>query len=161
MSQKYLSIYLTDHLGGATAGVELAKRAANNNRDNPEFGSQLTRLATEIEEDRQTLKRIMARLEIGEDHIKTTLGWALEKIGRLKPNGELLQFSPLSRLVEVEGLISGVSAKLSLWRVLIAVQSAYPQIDEAELNGLADRAEEQLTQLHELRDAAGRIAFMP
>jgi hypothetical protein len=158
---KYLAIYLNDHFAGSTAGLELAKRAARNNRGNPEFGPPLERIAGEIEEDRDALKRIMAALVVGEDHIKATLGWMLEKAGRLKPNGELLRFTPLSRHVEIEGLISGVSGKLSLWRVLIAVEAGHPQLDAAELNELAERAEDQLARLHELRDAAGRIALMP
>ena len=158
---KYLRIYINDHFAGSTGGVELAKRAARNNRGHPEFGPPLQRIASEIEEDRDALKRIMARLGVEEDRIKPTLAWAAEKAARLKPNGELLRFSPLSRQVELEGLITGVSGKLSLWRVLIAVESALPQLDTAELTELANRAEDQLARLHELRDAAGRIAFMP
>ena len=153
---KYLPIYLTDHFAGATAGVELAKRAAKNNRGNAEFGPALTRLATEIEEDREALRRIMARLDVTPNRIKTTLFWATEKVGRLKLNGELLQSSPLSRLVEIEGLITGVSGKLSLWRVLLDVQAA----DPAELTELASRAEGQLSRLYELRGPAARIAFI-
>jgi hypothetical protein len=85
----------------------------------------------------------------------------VEKLGRLKPNGELLKFSPLSRLVEIEGLITGVSGKLSLWRVLLDVQDGYPALDEAALTRLADRAEEQRERLLALRGAAAKIAFMP
>jgi len=158
---KYLSIYVNDHFAGATAGLELAKRAAKNNRDNQEFGPPLARIAREIEEDREELKRLMAGLDIGEDRIKATLGWAVEKAGRLKPNGELLKFSPLSRLVEIEGLISGVSGKLSLWRVLLDVQAGHAALDEAALTRLADRAEDQRERLYALRGAAAKIAFMP
>ena len=157
---KYLPIYFNDHFAGSTAGVELAKRSAKNNRDNAEFGPALARLASEIDEDRESLRRVMARLDVSPDRIKTTLFWAGEKAGRLKPNGELLQFSPLSRLVEIEGLIGGVSGKLSLWRVLLDVQSAEPRLQAAELTDLADRAEDQLSRLHDLRCAAARLAFI-
>ena len=157
---KYLPIYLTDHFAGSTAGLELAKRAAGSNRGNPEFGPPLTRLASEIEEDREALRRIMARLDVTPDRIKTTLFWAAEKAGRLKLNGELLQYSPLSRLVEIDGLISGVSGKLALWRVLIDVQDAEARLDAAALTELANRAEDQLSRLHELRGQAARIAFI-
>ena len=120
---KYLPIYLNDHYAGSTAGVELAKRAAKNNRGDAEFGPPLTRLASEIEEDRDTLKRIMDGLGVSEDRVKATLFWVGEKVGRLKPNGELLQFSPLSRVVELEGLLTGVSGKLSLWRSLVEARA--------------------------------------
>jgi hypothetical protein len=156
---KYLPIYLNDHYAGSTLGVELAKRAAKNNRDNTEFGPTLTTLAEEIDEDRKTLKRIMDRLDVSEDRIKATVFWVGEKVGRLKPNGELLQFSPLSRVVEIEGLISGVGGKHSLWRVLRDLADDDSRLDAAELDRLAERAEEQLSQLHELRGAAAREAF--
>ena len=158
---KYLPIYLNDHYAGSTAGVELAKRAASNNRGHPEFGPALTRLAGEIDEDREALKRIMGRLDVSPDQIKSTLFWVAEKLGRLKPNGELLHFSPLSRLVEIEGLISGVSGKLSLWRVLLDAEDADSRLDPAELNELAERAEDQRLRLYELRGAAARLAFIP
>jgi hypothetical protein len=157
---KYLPIYLNDHLAGATAGTELAKRAARNNREDAEFGPALSRLATEIEQDRESLKRLMGRLDVDEDHVKAKLAWAAEKAGRLKLNGELLRFSPLSRLVEVEGLATGVGGKLSLWRALIATAPQDTRLDEAELEQLAARAEDQLARLHELRDDAARLAFI-
>jgi hypothetical protein len=157
---KYLPIYLNDHYAGSTAGVELAKRAANNSRDNVEFGPALAALATEIDEDRDALKRIMDRLDVSEDRIKASIFWLGEKVGRLKPNGELLQFSPLSRVVELEGLITGVSGKLSLWRTLLELAPRDERLEEGELQVLADRAEDQLLRLHALRGAAGLIAFV-
>jgi hypothetical protein len=156
---KYLPIYLNDHYAGSTAGVELAKRAAKSHRDEAEFGPPLTTLASEIDEDRDALKRIMDRLDVSEDRIKATLFWMGEKVGRLKPNGEFLQPSPLSRVVELEGLLTGVSGKLSLWRTLMELTPRDDRLDEGELEVLAGRAEDQLTRLHALRGAAGLIAF--
>ena len=157
---KYLPIYLNDHYAGSTAGVELAKRAAKSARGDAEFGPALTTLASEIDEDRDSLKRIMDRLDVSEDRIKASIFWLGEKVGRLKPNGELLQFSPLSRVVELEGLITGVSGKLSLWRTLLELAEREDRLDEGELEVLAGRAEDQLLRLHALRGAAGLIAFV-
>ena len=160
---KYLKIYLQDHFAGATAGAELAKRAAKHNEGDAEFGGPLQRIAAEIDEDREQLRRIMAALEVEPDRIKTTLMWAGEKAGRLKPNGDLLRFSPLSRHVEIEGLITGVSGKLSLWRALIAVEAEHAQLDAAKLTEAADRAEDQLRRLHELREwtESGSMDLLP
>jgi hypothetical protein len=157
---KYLPIYLNDHYAGSTLGVELAKRAAKNNDGNAEFGPALATLATEIGEDRDSLKRLMERLGVSEDRIKAGLFWMGEKVGRLKPNGELLQFSPLSRVVELEGLITGVGGKLSLWRTLLELAEREDRLDEGELEVLAGRAEDQLLRLHALRGAAGLVAFV-
>ena len=158
--EKHLQIYLQDHWAGSTAGLELAKRTAKSNRGHPEFGGPLQRVASEIDEDRESLRGILQRLRVEPDRIKTTLFWAGEKAGRLKPNGQLRGYSPLSRVAEIEGLISGVGAKLSLWRVLLDIQSSDPRLEEAQLTELADRAEDQLSRLYALRGDAARRAFM-
>jgi len=152
-----LGIYLNDHLGGSTTGVELAKRTAKANRGT-EFGGPLQRLASEIDEDRESLKRILDRLEVRPDRLKVAAAWAMEKAGRLKPNGRLRGYSPLSRVVEVEALVTGVSGKLSLWRALETVAPTEPRLD-ADLTALAQRAEDQLQRLHALRDRAAAVAF--
>ena len=154
---KYLPIYLNDHHAGATGGVELAKRAGAAHRGDPELGPELTRLASEIEEDYRDLKRIMGSLGVAPDRVKERLAWLAEKAGRLKPNGHLRQPSPLSPLVEIEGLITGVGGKHSLWRVLLDLNDS--RLDEAELSRLAERAEDQLSRLHALRGPAARKAF--
>ena len=155
-SDRYLAIYLQDHLGGATGGLELVRRAAAANQGTP-LGNYLERLATEIEEDRATLKEIMAALDIGEDRIKTTLGWTFEKVGRLKPNGQLTGYSPLSRLVELEGLHIGINGKLSAWEALRATFGE--ELAGRNLDGLISRARRQLDELAEYRLEAARVAF--
>jgi hypothetical protein len=106
-----LSIYLNDHLAAATAGANLARRLAASNAGTA-YGPGLQALADEIEEDRAALLDVMQRLSVGQDHLKTTFASAVEKAGRLKLNGQLLQYSPLSRLEEIEALSLGVEGKL-------------------------------------------------
>ena len=157
-AEKLLTIYLQDHYAGSTGGLEMAKRTANANAGT-EFGGPLTRLAGEIGEDRDALKRIMARLEVSPAPVKAALAWGAEKAGRLKPNGQLRGYSPLGRQVEIEALVTGVSGKLSLWRALQAIAPSEPRLDAAQLAELAARAEDQLTRLHSLRDRAAVVAF--
>ena len=57
----------------------------------------------QIEEDVDALRDLMARLGVKPDRVKEAMGWTAEKLGRLKLNGQLLGYSPLSRLVELEG----------------------------------------------------------
>lgn len=148
-----LAIYLNDHLAGSTAGVELARRAASSNEGN-DYGRVLSAIAREIEEDRATLEAMMDRLDVGRDRVKTLAAWLGEKAGRLKPNGRLLSYSPLSRLEEIEFLLLGVSAKLSLWRALDHT------IGGIELAELEARAESQRERLEALRLRAAREALV-
>ena len=47
-------------------------------------------------------------LGIAVDRFKVTGAWAAEKIGRLKLNGRLREYSPLSRFVELDFLAMGI-----------------------------------------------------
>jgi hypothetical protein len=153
-----LAIYLNDHLAGATAGRELARRAAAKNRSGP-YGEFLAGLAAEIEEDRQSLLEIMRTLGVGVDRLKQTVGWGAEKLGRLKLNGRLLGYSPLSRVVELEGLSLGVRGKLAMWLTLKQLESDEPRLSPAALDELVLRAEGQLTRLEIHRQRATAEAF--
>jgi hypothetical protein len=155
-SDRYLAIYLQDHLAGATGGLELARRAAGSNEGTP-VGDFLERLAAEIEEDRETLKDIMSSLDVDQDLVKNALGWGAEKLGRLKPNGQLTGYSPLSRLVELEGLHVGIEGKLSGFQSLRAIFGE--EVAGRNLDGLISRAERQVEELAEYRLEAARVAF--
>jgi hypothetical protein len=156
--QKFLALYLKDHYAGSTGGLEVAKRTAKANAGT-EFGGPLTRLAGEIREDRDALKRIMARCDVGPSPVKAALAWGAEKAGRFKPNGQVRGYSPLGRMVELEALVTGVSGKLSLWNALAQLAPADPRLDAAQLEDLKGRAEDQLARLHDLRDRAAVVAF--
>jgi hypothetical protein len=155
-TSKYLPIYLNDHLAGATAGHELAKRSLGHNRDTP-FEPFLERLAEEIGEDRTALRAIMRALEIGEDPVKKIGAWALERVGRLKLNGSLLGYSPLSRQIEFEGLALGVTGKLAMWRALQLVSDE--RLAEFDIAALEARAQAQQDGIEERRLEAARIAL--
>jgi hypothetical protein len=158
MDRKLLRIYLQDHLAGATGGLELARRARGANEGTP-YGEPLAKLADDIAADRRSLEGLIDDLGFGPDHAKNLVFWAGEKAGRLKLNGQLTGYSPLSRMIELEGLITGVGAKLSLWRTLRDVTESVPELDADRLIRLIERAEQQIETLHELRSRAGREAF--
>jgi hypothetical protein len=152
-----LAIYLNDHLAGATLGVELARRLRGSNEDAPEFGPALGELCAEIEADRETLEAVMDRLEVSQSKLKP-LGAVLgERLGRLKPNGQLRGYSPLSRLDELELLQIGVAGKRRLWR---ALEHTHPgDLPGFELGALAERATEQLRRLEALHLKAAALAL--
>jgi hypothetical protein len=158
MNKKLLGIYLNDHLAGSTAGLELARRARGENRDS-EYGELLGTLIEEIDEDRETLKRIMDDLGIRADPAKVAAGWLGEKLGRLKLNGQLTGYSALSRLEEIEGLALGVTGKLALWKALRLLADVEPALDGPALERLIERAERHQRSLEEHRLAAARTAL--
>jgi len=143
-----LAIYLGDHYAASVAAVALARRAAASNREG-RAGEVLATLADEIEEDRQTLELIMQRLDIRPDRTKVAVAWSAEKLVRLKLNGQLTGYSPLSRLEELEILALGVTGKLALWQALR--HAATHGIPEAELQTLIKRARSQRRRLERQR----------
>jgi hypothetical protein len=159
MNEKRLRIYLQDHLAGSTAGLELARRSRDNNQGTT-YGDPLAKVADEIDADRRALEGVMEDFGFGADRAKNLALWAVEKAGRLKPNGQLLGYSPLSRMVELEGLISGISGKLSLWRVLLELAPDEPRLDAARLERLIERGEQQRQNVEELRTRAAGHAFL-
>jgi hypothetical protein len=146
-----LGIYLNDHLAGATAGAELAKRMAKAHHDR---AGRLSRLAAEVAQDRAALAGIMADLGIGVRAYKVAAAWAGEKAGRLKFNGHLFTRSPLSDLEELEVMRLGVEGKAAGWRTLRTAAETDTRLDAARLEELIDRARRQSDELEDLRLAA-------
>ncbi|MBA2239783.1 MAG: hypothetical protein H0W09_00835 [Solirubrobacterales bacterium] len=102
----------------------------------------------------------MDRLGVDRDRLKSALAWAGEKAGRLKLNGELLKYSPLSRLVEIEGLVLGVEGKLSLWRALDHAIGDDSRLAGFDIAALIERASSQRIRLEELRLTAASEALV-
>jgi hypothetical protein len=159
MNEKYLRIYLQDHLAGSTAGLELARRTSGANKGT-DYGPPLAKIADEIASDRRQLENIIRDLGFGADKLKNIGAWGLEKLGRLKLNGELTGYSPLSRVVELEGLLTGITGKWGLWVALLELAPSEPRLDAALLERLRDRAEEQRATVEELREKASHEAFV-
>lgn len=153
LSSDRLSIYLNDHLAGATFGSELARRAAGQNRGT-EFEAELEQLATDIDADRAELERIIDTLGKPRDQIKPRLAWAAEKAGRLKPNGQLRGYSPLGRIIDLEFLVLATTGKLRLWNLLKALAAAETS---ADLDELIRRAGDQRTAVEELQLRAAAL----
>jgi len=158
LGEDRLSIYLNDHLAGATAGANLARRAAASN-EGTSYGAALASVADEIEEDRVALLGVMERLSVGHDRLKTALAWGAERAGRLKINGQLLGYSPLSRLEEIEALSLGVEGKLALWRALRGTHASDPRLADVDLDELIERARSQRRRLERQRVRAAEEAL--
>jgi len=142
MDKELLGIYLSDHLAGATAGSRRMRRLADAEQQAPD-APVLQRIATEIEEDRATLLSIIEAEGIEPRWYKTAMAKVGEAVGLLKTNGALFHRSPLTSLVELEGMRIGVTGKLDLWTALQHAQVAGNQ----DLDRLIERANRQLQEL--------------
>jgi hypothetical protein len=152
----YLEIYLNDHLGGSTLGIELAKRIHKWSKGT-ELGALMDRLVEEIAQDRDTLREFMDLVDADPDKLKVAGGWITEKLGRLKLNGKLIGSSPLSGVLELEALSLGVEGKRSLWVALLETEAQRFGADR--LRELIARAERQRSALEVHRCRAARAAF--
>jgi hypothetical protein len=161
-----LATYLNDHLGGATAGVELARRLEQAVRGHPD-GASLDGLADEIAEDLATLRSAVDAIGGSTNPIKQAVGWVAEKAHRVgvavdaaAGDGESGD-NDLARLLDAESLSIGVEGKLCMWVALLEVAGAYPGLAALDLPGLADRARDQRRRIEVVRLAAARRAFAP
>lgn len=153
-----LGTYLNDHLGGASAGVEMARRLQSEvegDRDAEILG----RLAEEIEEDVETLRRLVERLGSSQNPVKQAAGWIAEKVQRLGVAEPITGSAHLTRLLMVESLSLGVEGKLGLWLALAEVVPAHPTLAEVDLSRLAERARDQRRRLEEVRLDVARRTF--
>ena len=156
MPDRYLSIYLNDHLAVIVGIRELLERTLENNTDSP-FGELLTRLLEDSQQERRALAALMRDHGIPENHLKTSGAWLAERIGRLKMNGQLTGYSPLSRLVEIEGIALGLDAKRIFWDNLSHI--GVVQAGGFVTKSLARRAEQRLEELDEHRRDAAKEAL--
>jgi hypothetical protein len=142
LDRRRLGIYLNDHLAGAAVALDLAKRSLASN-GGTEHGRALERLVVEIGEDSATLRDVMRRLGVPEQAYKLLVARVGERLGRLKPNGQLRGYSPLSRLLELDVLQAGLQGKESLWRSLALVAGGEPALRDVDLDRLVVRARAQ------------------
>jgi len=154
---RLLGIYLNDHLAGATAGRALAERSLSNNRGTP-LGDDLAAFLVEVEQDAAVLREVMNRVGASPDPLKRLAALASERAGRLKLNGRLLTYSPLSRLVELEGLVLGVHGKLAMWQLL--AELGLPELSDIPFDDLIERARSQIDRLDAHRPEAAKLAFL-
>ena len=147
------AVLLRNHQAGGRAAVDLFRRALRAQRERP-WADQLVRLGTEAREDLAFNERVMRRLGVSPSPVQVAALRLGERVGRLKPNGQLLRRAPLSDVVELEGLIATVHIKMAGWQA--AQVSGRLEPDElAELDGLLDRARTQAERLAAMhRDAA-------
>ena len=156
--REYLTIYLNDHRAGAAAGIGLAHRLWRRNRKGP-WASQLEELLKSVEAESETLDAVRASIGVTGGQIRRTAAIALERASRLKLNGHFLSYSPLSRVAELEALMSGVQSKLRLWTTLDLATPSVPELVGFEFPALQRQSHAQLATLGEIHEWAVTQCF--
>lgn len=147
----YWETYLNDHLAGASAGTTLARRIWRSNR-RTQWGPPLEQVADAIEQDLAVLDQVRAAAGFSGGDLKKVAALLAERAGRLKLNRHLLTYSPLSRVLELEALMSGIQGKQRLWVALRIAAPSRPEWSDFDFAALEQRTAEQsetLSQVHE------------
>lgn len=153
-----LHIYLNDHRAANAGALAAARRSAKNNQGTP-FAQVIDDLRADLEADARTLDDVLEALGVGKNVAKVGLALAGELVGRFKLNGRLRDYSPLSRVLELEAVASAVSGKRLLWSTLAQLQADEPRLASFDFDALAGRAEDQSERLQRLHRDAVPIAF--
>ncbi|MEZ0492887.1 hypothetical protein AB2L28_11640 [Kineococcus sp. TBRC 1896] len=157
-----LTVYLGDHLAGASAGRARLARAARAHAGTG-TGRVLADLHTEVVADRRELLRWVRVLGVRRRRHLELAARAVEALVALKPNGRFVRRSPLRAVVELEGLLLGVEGKAAGWRSLRELADAggpaASRLDPVALDVLIERAQRQTATLERLRRAAVRDVF--
>jgi len=146
--QHQLSTYLNDHHAGASGAIDLANKAAVNNEGTP-VGSFWSDLVKSLEADMASLHRTMDLLEVQPSALKHAAGKAGEKLSRLKLHENVTGDADLSRLLELETLSAGITAKIDLWQALTVLAKTDTRLADVELARLSTRAKAQLKSVQQ------------
>jgi hypothetical protein len=154
-----LAIYLNDHLAGVITGRELARRMLSAAVDD-ERRALASDLAEHFLDSEHEIERLIVETGSRRSLLKGWLAWAAEKAGRLKLNGHITSRSPLSDLVELEGIMVLLEYEQELWRSLQQLASP-PELARASRE-FAAREEQARSHLDRCAErsrtlAAGRL----
>lgn len=152
MAYHGLDTYLNDHHAGATAGVNLARMAAEEHQHH-EHGAFLGEIASEIKADHDVLERLMDDLGTKQSATKTAAAEIGSKMMAPKFTGD---DDELNAFTVLETLSIGVEGKVCMWKALKQIEDAYPTLAAAGIDDLLARAVDQRERIE-----AQRLAIAP
>ncbi len=152
----YLAKYLNDHWAGSAAGRRLTRRLAIENQQTS-WADELSEIASEVEEDRRSLRAIRSALGIEGGAWKSAMAVGIVLLAELKM--KVTGYSALSRVDELEALLAGVSSKRGLWVSLQACVPNHTALAGFDLGELEQRAARQIERLRVIHAEAAALAF--
>jgi len=150
---RYLRAYFSDHLALSEGVGSLAERVRDASRWS-EHRPRFEALVRALDEDRKDLERVLSERDISPDPLKRNLARLGERVGRLKGNGRLVRSSPLSRLMELEGLQLGLAGCEAPWTTLRDLG-----LDRERADAALTRLAGQHEVLERLRAEVARSSF--
>lgn len=156
MRDDLLETYLNDHLAGSASAVALLEESRSRHADDA-LGPFFARLLEEVEQDRDVLRDVLARVGGTENMAKRVAGWLSEKASQAKLR--YATTAELGLLESLDGLALGVEGKRALWSALDAALGADPRLDRIDFVELKRRAKRQHAEIEAHRLEAARQAF--
>lgn len=158
MGDDFLRIYMNDQYAMGIGWRELARRAQRTNAGT-ELGDALATVAQGIAEDVATFETMMDRLELPRSPVKPGLAVIGERLARLKLNGRVTGYSPLSRFLELDILAIGLEGKKLLWTILADGAGLRSRLPDIDFDELVRRADAQVQTVTPFRQLAAEAAF--
>lgn len=152
VNQDSLKSYLNDHQAGSMAGLELAKNLAEARPGDEFFAS----VAKEVEQDQETLERLMDKFGSTGSAVKQAGAVMMEKVGSALGTAA----DEIGFLRKLETLTMGIKGKLCLWEALKEISEADERLAGYNFDRLAAGAKTQLEGLETQRLKAARKALL-
>ena len=149
--------YLNDHITGASAVASRVRRMSTS----PDAGADapaLAELARELEQERRVHEATARALGLRLSRWKHLGAAVAERVARLKPDGRALRRSPLSLVLELEVLRSGLEGKRLGWMTL-REHADVLGLDVERLDTLVARSRTQAGTVEEIVARARPRAF--
>lgn len=158
MSSDTLTTYLSDHLAGSVAAIELLDHLHELSRGT-DREKVLVDLQAEIEEDQAVLLGLLHSLGGKESRVRNAAAWLTEKLGETKLKLDDPGSGQFQLLEALETLGLGILGKLALWRALEVAQEDIPQLHNLDFAQLKSRAQAQHDRVEAERIRVARAAF--
>jgi len=156
MSKEHLSTYLNDHLAGSNIAIEILDHLID---ETSELSPALNALKTEIAEDREQLKALMASQQIEESRVRKAGSWFAEQVAEMKLEVDDDENGPLRRLERLEALEIGIDGKIALWRALDVAAKSNSDLRRLDYVRLRQRGEDQRARVESMRLNAASAAL--
>ena len=143
-----LAIYLHDHLAGSSFAVELLEKLASEFAGTPS-GDVARELLEQVQIDRSTLERLIAKVGKATPDLYDALGWIAERLSRIKlkhddPEG-------IGAFEAFETISLGILGKRAMWEALRVRENTDTRVAGLDYSSLIVRAEQQFQKANQYR----------